>query len=579
MIMLRRFARYYKPQWKLFTLDLLAALLVAAIDLIYPMFTRLIIDDYIPNGKVSLMFRIGLVILGLYALRMAANWFMLTFGHLVGGRIEYNMRKDLFGHMQTLDISFYDKNKTGKLMSHLMNDLNEISELAHHGPEDLFISGILLIGSFFILLSIHVSLTLYTFIFVILLLLVMLFMRRRMNKASHAVRQVQADMNASLENALSGVRLTKSFTNEDYEAMRFDKNNQNHLSRRFGFFKAMGNFHALNHLIVDVMSLFILVVGGYFVYLGEIGVGDLVAYILYSTYFIMPIRRLIDFTQQFTTGMTGFERMQEILAIKPSIEDRPGAVDLVDVEGHLEFDQVRFRYQQDGQDVLQSFSISIEPGRHVALVGPSGVGKTTISKLIPRFYDVVSGAVKIDGRDIRDLTISSIREHVGLVDQDVFIYYGTIYDNILYGRLDASYEEVIEAAKEANIHDFIMSLPENYDTIVGERGVRLSGGQKQRLAIARVFLKDPKILVLDEATSALDNETERVIQQSLSRLAEGRTTLTIAHRLSTIISSDEIVVLGEDGIKERGSHQQLLAQQGEYARLYQAQFEPLELMY
>lgn len=577
--MLRRFARYYKPQWKLFTLDLLAALLVAAIDLIYPMFTRLIIDDYIPNGKVSLMFRIGLVILGLYALRMAANWFMLTFGHLVGGRIEYNMRKDLFGHMQTLDISFYDKNKTGKLMSHLMNDLNEISELAHHGPEDLFISGILLIGSFFILLSIHVSLTLYTFIFVILLLLVMLFMRRRMNKASHAVRQVQADMNASLENALSGVRLTKSFTNEDYEAMRFDKNNRNHLSRRFGFFKAMGNFHALNHLIVDVMSLFILVVGGYFVYLGEIGVGDLVAYILYSTYFIMPIRRLIDFTQQFTTGMTGFERMQEILAIKPSIEDRPGAVDLVDVEGHLEFDQVRFRYQQDGQDVLQSFSISIEPGRHVALVGPSGVGKTTISKLIPRFYDVVSGAVKIDGRDIRDLTISSIREHVGLVDQDVFIYYGTIYDNILYGRLDASYEEVIEAAKEANIHDFIMSLPENYDTIVGERGVRLSGGQKQRLAIARVFLKDPKILVLDEATSALDNETERVIQQSLSRLAEGRTTLTIAHRLSTIISSDEIVVLGEDGIKERGSHQQLLAQQGEYARLYQAQFEPLELMY
>lgn len=570
--MLKRFASYYKPQWKLFSLDLLAALTVATIDLIYPMFTRLIIDDYIPKGRVSLMFKIGLVVLLLYFIRMACNWFMLTFGHLVGGRIEYNMRKDLFGHMQTLDISFYDKNKTGKLMSHLMNDLNEISELAHHGPEDLFISGILLIGSFFILLSIHIKLTLLTFIFVVLLLLVMLFMRGRMNKASHEVRQVQADMNAGLENALSGVRLTKSFTNEPYEATRFDDANKSHLSRRFNFFKAMGNFHATTHLIVDVMSLFILVVGGYFVYLKQIGVGDLVAYILYSTYFIIPIRRLIDFTQQFTTGMTGFQRMQEILSIKPNIEDKEGASDLKDVKGHVAFNDVRFHYSKDGADVLQSFNLEIKPGQHIALVGPSGVGKTTVSKLLPRFYDVVSGSITIDGKDIRDLTLTSIRENIGLVDQDVFIYYGTIFDNILYGRLSATKEDVIEAAKKANIHDFIMSLPENYDTIVGERGVKLSGGQKQRLAIARIFLKDPKILILDEATSALDNETEKAVQKALQKLSVGRTTLTIAHRLSTIINSDEIVVLGTEGILERGTHKELLSRDGEYKRLYEAQF-------
>lgn len=573
--MLRRFASYYKPHKKLFFLDLLAAFIMSAIDLIYPLFTKTIINDLIPNSQMNLMLKLAAVLLALYVVRSGAHYFMLTFGHLVGGRIEYGMRKDLYAHLHTLDVSFFDRNKTGQLMSRLVSDLNEISELAHHGPEDIFISTVMLIGSFVILLTIHVPLTLITFSLVLVLLLVMMFTRKSMNRASHNVRQVNAEMNARIENSLSGVRLTKSFTNEDYEEERFDDVNATHLKRRFQFFKAMGRFHSGTHLIVDIMSLVLLVLGGYFVYLGQIDVGGLVAYILYSTYFIMPIRRLIDFTQQFTTGFTGFERMVEIMEIRPEIDDRPGAIDLVDVRGEIEFDQVTFHYQRDGQDILQNFSLKIDPGKSVALVGPSGVGKTTISRLIPRFYDVASGSVKIDGIDIRDLTISSIRRHVGMVDQDVFMYYGSIKDNILYGRLDASHEEVVEASKKANIHDFIMDLPNGYDTIVGERGVRLSGGQKQRLAIARVFLKNPKILVLDEATSSLDNENEKIIQAALHELAKGRTTLTIAHRLSTIVAADEIVVLGDEGIVERGNHAELLAHNGVYAKLYQAQFQDI----
>lgn len=571
--MLKRFVKYYRPHWKLFSLDMLAALLIAAIDLIYPLFTKIIINDYIPNRNMRMMFVLAGLILILYFVRMGANYFMLTFGHLMGGRMEYNMRKDLFNHLHTLDVSFFDKNKTGQLMSRLMSDLNEISELAHHGPENIFISTVMLMGSFVILLNIHIELTLITFAFVLILLAVMLLMRRNMNQASHHVRQVNAEMNARIENSLSGVRLTKSFTNEDYEEELFDDVNTSHLSKRFGFFKAMGNFHAMTHVIVDVLSLSILVLGGYFVYLGQIDIGELVAYVLYSTYFIMPIRRIIEFTQQLTTGLTGFERMIELMDIKPEIEEMEGAEELTDIQGKIEFDDVTFKYQKDGEEVLQRFSLTIEPGRSIALVGPSGVGKTTISKLIPRFYDVTSGAVRIDGHDVRHLTISSIRRNIGLVDQDVFIYYGSVKDNILYGRLEASQEEVIQAAKKANIHDFIMELPDAYDTIVGERGVRLSGGQKQRVAIARVFLKDPKILVLDEATSALDNENEKAIQAALAELSKGRTTLTIAHRLSTIVSADEIVVLTPQGVAERGTHEELLKKEGHYAKLYYAQFE------
>lgn len=573
--MLRRFVSYYKPHKKLFFLDLLAAFTVSAIDLIYPLFTQTIINDLIPNAEIRRMVMIAFVLFGMYFIRAGANYFMLTYGHLVGGRIEYRMRRDLFSHLQTLDVGFFDRNKTGQLMSRLISDLNEISELAHHGPEDVFISAVMLIGSFVILLRINVPLTLITFALVSLLLLVTMLTRKNMRSASLNVRKVNAEMNSRIENALSGVRLTKSFVNEDFEEEQFDAVNTHHLKRRYDFFKAMGWFHAGTNLIVDVMSLVILVLGGYFVYLGQINVGEMVAYILYSTYFIAPIRRLINFTQQFLTGITGFERMVEILEIRPEIDDRPGAADLAEVEGLIEFDKVTFQYQRDDEDVLQNFSLRIEPGNSVALVGPSGVGKTTISRLIPRFYDVASGAVKIDGIDIRDLTISSIRKNVGMVDQDVFMFYGTIKDNILYGRLDASDQEVIEAAKKANIHDFIMEQPNGYDTIVGERGVRLSGGQKQRLAIARVFLKDPKILVLDEATSSLDNENEKIIQAALTELAKGRTTLTIAHRLSTIVSADEIVVLGDQGIMERGSHKQLLARGGLYAKLYRAQFQDI----
>ncbi|MEA3422497.1 MAG: ABC transporter ATP-binding protein [Bacillota bacterium] len=571
--MVKRFIVYYKPHMKLFILDLLAALFISSIDLIFPIISKTFINEYIPQGQIDLLIKVSAGVLFLYIIRMGAYFFMAYGGHIVGARIEYDMRNDLFKHLQELSFNFFDNNKTGQLMSRLVGDLGEIAELAHHGPEDLFISTIMLIGSFVILLTLNISLTLITFIFVAALIVYALFSRKLMTTAFRKVRKKHANINSQIENSISGIRLSKSFANEESEINKFEIGNKEHLSSKKEAYFAIATFTTGTNFLVDIISLVVIVVGGIYVYRGMIDFGELVAFLLYSSYIFKPIRRLIQFTQQYQSGMAGFERFIEIMDIKPDIEDVDDAVELKNIKGKIELNNVSFKYNDEDNWVLENFNLNIEKGKNIALVGPSGVGKTTITNIIPRFYDVNEGNITIDGMDIRKLTMKSIRKNIGIVQQDVFIFYGDIKENILYGRFDASDEEVIDAAKKANIHDFIMTLSDGYETIVGERGTKLSGGQKQRIAIARVFLKNPSILILDEATSSLDNENELAIQEAISQLSKGRTTLTIAHRLSTIINADEILVLNENGIKERGSHEDLLLEKGFYSKLYEAQFK------
>ncbi len=564
--MLKRFIRYYKPYKKLFILDLLAAFLVSACDLFYPMITRNIINDVIPNKQIKLLFVFAVVLTLIFLIKAGLNYFMQYWGHVVGVRMQADMRRDLFDKLQDMPNKYFDNNKTGVIMSRIINDLLDISELAHHGPEDLFISLVMLVGSFIILCTINVPLTIITFAIIPFLLFYTIHKRNKMKKAFKETRVKTGEVNATIENSISGVRVTKSFGNKAYEMEKFDKSNGIFKKARERAYKAMAEYFSGMFFLVDMLELIVLIAAGYFTYLGKINIGDFAAYLLYIKMFLQPIRKLINFNEMFQNGMSGFERYEEIMN-EENEKEIPNAKELKDVKGKITIKDVTFRYDNK-ESILENFNLDIEAGKMVALVGPSGGGKTTICNLIPRFYDYESGQIFIDDVDISTVTLKSLRENIGIVQQDVFLFTGTIKENIMYGNPNATDEEVIEAAKNACLHDFIMGLEDGYDTFIGERGVKLSGGQKQRISIARVFLKNPAILILDEATSALDNVTEYEIQKALEELSKDRTTLVVAHRLSTVKNSDEIVVLTDKGIEERGTHEELMKLGGVYSNLH-----------
>ncbi len=565
--MIKEFVKYYKPHKKLFAIDMFCAFLVSICDLFYPMITRNIINDYVPNQNLRLLVVWSITLIFIYALKLVLNYFIQYWGHVVGVRMQADMRKKIFKHLQKLPFNYFDNNKTGVIMSRIMNDLMEISELAHHGPEDLFISLIMLIGSFIVLCTINIPLTLITFAFIPVLIWYAIKKRIKMNDAFKKTRIEIGDVNASLENSIAGVRVSRAFTNTKYEIDKFQVGNNKFRKAREYAYKAMAEFYSGMFFIVDILNLIVLSIGGFFTFKGYITIGDYVAYLLYIKLFMDPIKRLINFVEQLQSGMTGFERFQELMAEQEE-EDSDKVIEMGTVDGNIEFKGVSFKYDDEETHVLQDLNLNIKSGQTVALVGPSGGGKTTLCHLVPRFYELDGGIIKIDGVDITTVNRESLRKNIGIVQQDVFLFTGTILENILYGNPEASEEEVVEAARRANIHEFIINLPDGYNTYIGEKGLKLSGGQKQRLSIARVFLKNPKILILDEATSALDNTTEMIIQKSLEELTIGRTTLIVAHRLSTIKNADEIVVLTPEGIAEKGTHKELIKNDGIYASLY-----------
>ena len=572
--MISKFFAYFKPHKKLFIIDLVSSFLIAVCNLFYPFVTRVIINDFVPNKLLTLMLVWGGALLLVYAVKAVLTFIVNYWGHVLGVRIQADMRRKLFRHVETLPFSFFDENRTGTIMSRIVNDLMDISEFAHHGPEDLFISLVSVVGSFIILCTINIPLTLITFAVLPFLILFVVKKRTAMTIAFRKNRIEIAEVNASLENSIAGVRVARAFTGEQEEAKKFDENNQRYVTVRERAYRVMAEFFSGTNFLTSLMNVVVLTGGGYCVYRGVINVGDMVAYMLFINMFVNPIKKLIQFVEMFQNAITGYTRFQELMNIEVEQEE-PDAVDLKDVRGEITFDNVSFQYNE-GKEVLSNISMTFPQGEMVAIVGPSGGGKTTLCHLIPRFYEITQGSICIDGQDIRKVTRRSLRSKIGIVQQDVFLFTGTIFDNIAYGKLGASREEVYEAAKKANIHDYIMSLPEGYDTFVGERGVKLSGGQKQRISIARVFLKNPPILILDEATSALDNVTENYIQDSLDELCKNRTTIVVAHRLSTIKNADEIIVMDRDGIQERGTHTQLLEKDnGIYRELYEAQFARL----
>ncbi len=546
------------------------SLVVAVCDLFLPVVSRSIIDDYIPDKNIRMIFIWLGALVGIYTVKMVAAYCVQYYGHMVGVRMQYQMRNEVFSHMQKLPFSYFDDHKTGTIMSRIINDLMDVSELAHHGPENLFISGILLIGSFIMMARVNIWLTLIIFASMPALIAFAMWKRVKMSKAFAEMREQVGEVNATLENSISGIRVSKAFNNSEYELDHFRKNNDKFVEARRLSYKAMAEFSSGSDYIIDLLNVIAIVSSGFCAIKGYITPGEFALFMLFANVFINPIKKLIAFIEQLQSGMTGFERFTAILDTEPE-KDAEGALTLQNVKGDVEFDDVSFDYG-NGQTVLDGISLHIPAGKTVAFVGPSGGGKTTVCNLIPRFYEIRSGSIKVDGHDIRELTRSSLRENIGMVSQDVFLFTGTVYENILYGKPTATREEVIEAAKRANIDEFITSLPDGYDTYVGERGVKLSGGQKQRISIARVFLKNPPLLILDEATSALDNATELQIQDALSKLSAGRTTLIVAHRLTTIRGADEIIVMDDEGIKERGTHKELLSKNGIYAGLYNSQF-------
>ena len=573
----RKFVRYYRPYRGLFYFDMLCALAVSAIDLAFPQILNFLTKGLFLRDPAEIrgaLWMIGAGLFAMYLVRYGCQYFITSWGHIMGARMESDMRQDLFNHYQRLSFTYYDRNNTGEMMSKLVSDLFDISELAHHGPENIVISTLKIIGAFSILIFMNVPMTLLLLAVTAMMIVFSIRKNSRMHRVFTDNRRKIAAVNARVQDSLSGIRVVKSFANESVESEKFDVCNRSFLATKTDSYKIMGSFHAGNSFFQGLFYTMALVSGGYFISTGKLSPMELAIYALYIGIFLNPIEVLINFTEQFQRGYAGFKRFMEVIHTQPEIDDAPGAKPLENVRGHIVFDRVSFRYGEEAE-VLSDLSIDIEPGRTIALVGPSGGGKTTLCSLLPRFYDVTAGAVLIDGQDVRGVTQQSLRSSIGIVQQDVYLFSGTIRDNIGYGKPGASEEEIVAAAKRANIHDFVMTLPDGYDTFTGERGVRLSGGQKQRVAIARVFLKDPKILILDEATSALDNESERFIQSSLEELAKGRTTIVIAHRLSTIRNADEIIVITPEGIRERGSHAELLEHGGLYAKYYNMQFEGL----
>ena len=568
---LKKFIHYYGPYKTVFFIDLLCAAIISLVDLAYPQILRSAIKTLFTQDKAIILQALPWIAIGLfmmYVIQSFCKYYVSCQGHIMGAKMERDMRQELFEHYEELSFSYYSQNNSGQMMSKLVSDLFDISEFAHHGPENLFISLVKIVGSFIFLFLINKKLALPLIVLVILMFLFSFRQNQKMQRTFMENRKKIGDVNASLQDTLSGIRVVQSFTNEEIEKEKFQKSNHAFLVSKKDNYRCMGEFMSSNLFFQGMMYLVTLVYGGYLIANNEMSATDLAMYALYIGIFISPIQILVELMEMMQKGLSGFRRFLDVMETEPEIQDAPDAVELKDVKGRVCYEDVSFHYSDDETTVLSHVSIEIPAGKSVALVGPSGGGKTTICSLLPRFYDVTDGRVTVDGQDIRSLTLKSLRSQIGVVQQDVYLFSGSIRDNIAYGKPDATEEEIIEAAKCANIHDFIMELPDQYDTFVGERGARLSGGQKQRISIARVFLKNPPILILDEATSALDNESERWIQHSLEELSKNRTTITIAHRLSTIKNADEIIVITENGIAERGTHETLLEKNGIYAGYY-----------
>lgn len=573
---LKRFIHYYAPYRAIFFLDLLCATVISAIDLAYPQILRTLTNTLFTKSSSTILSALIPIAIGLflmYVLQSLCKYYVSCQGHMMGARMERDMRQQLFDHYEQLSFSYYDQHNSGQMMSKLVSDLFDISEFAHHGPENLFISIVKIVGSFVFLFLINWRLAIPLAILVVCMFFFSLKQNRRMQQTFLENRRKIGDVNASLQDTLAGIRVVQSFANEDIERKKFYKSNHDFLKSKDDNYRCMGSFMSWNLFFQGMMYLTTLVFGGFLISKGLMNVGDLAMYALYIGIFISPIQILVELTEMMQKGLSGFRRFLDVMDTKPEIEDAKDATPLTNVQGFVSYENVSFHYSDDETPVLSDVSFQIEAGKSIALVGPSGSGKTTICSLLPRFYDVTEGRITIDGKDVRSLTLNSLRNQIGLVQQDVYLFCGTVRENIAYGKPDATMDEIIDAAKKANIHDFIEELPDGYDTFVGERGTRLSGGQKQRISIARVFLKNPPILILDEATSALDNESERWIQQSLEELAKNRTTITIAHRLSTIRNADEILVVADNRICERGTHDELVAKNGIYAHYYEMQFE------
>lgn len=574
--LIRIFAHYYRPHVRLFLADMLCAALISATDLCFPMMTKYSMEKLLPGQMYKFFFVMAGLMVLLYVARMGFSFFVTYWGHTMGTYIEADMRNDLFNHLQKLPFSYYDNNRTGQIMSRVTTDLFEVTELAHHGPEDLFISLLTLGGSFFLISTIRWEMAVVLMVLVPVMIVVAVFSRKRLQNASRKVKERTAEIIANLESSVSGARTAKAFTNECHEISKFGVGNKNYINARMIYYKTMAFFHSEIEFMTNFLVVAVIALGGYLIMGSKLTLPELIACNLFVAAFLQPIRRMQNFVEQFSTGMAGFSRFVEILRIRPEISDSPGAVTLENIRGNIEYRDVTFAYTEDEEAsdhyVLSGVSLSIPAGSTLALVGPSGGGKTTLCHLLPRFYDIKKGSIAVDGRDIKDITLESLRRNIGIVQQEVFLFAGTIRENIAYGRVTASEEEIIGAAIAAEIHEDIMEMPQGYDTVVGERGIKLSGGQKQRVSIARIFLKNPPILILDEATSALDSATEYKIQRALEELSRGRTTMVIAHRLSTIRNADQIVVIDNRGIIQQGSHTELMARGGLYAELHAAQF-------